>query len=383
MLAGCAVLTRAFITNQRNWIIPSLIPFALALYAYGTTIIILPVFFGLVLLLFYKNIRLHFTEWLIAAGLFTIIAFPFLIFLAESYIVKRNLVWADGLFFSTPLLPSNRFTPVSGNLWRYMVGDNIKFLLSGFDDGTVYNLLPGFPLLLSFVAPLGFIGMLAVCYKLATQKRSALSGPPDTILLVFFAWAAASLGLVFLFPLDVNRINHFFLPCILLAVWTIHTTIRNFNDTMPKRAIQMVVVLGFVAESGLVIRNYFTHYPESSIRKNFNAGMNEAFAATTRLSVKQIRISDHVTLSYVYTLFYTHYPPADFQKKVNYQIENGKYKVNYFDKYVFYDAYLTPDEDYGYLSYKDEFPDNEQRHRTIIFTNDLWEVGVMRVNPDN
>lgn len=126
MLAGCAVLTRAFITAQRIWIIPSLIPFAFALYAYGTTIIILPIFFGLILILFYKNIRLHLTEWLIAAGLFTVIAFPFLIFLAESYIVKKNLVWADGLFFSTPLLPSNRFNPVSGTFWLYMVGDNNK-----------------------------------------------------------------------------------------------------------------------------------------------------------------------------------------------------------------------------------------------------------------
>ena len=108
--------------------------------------------------------------------------------------------------------------------------------------------------------------------------------------------------------------------------------------------------------------------------------MDEAFDATNKLSVKQIRISDEVTLPYVYTLFYTKYPPANFQKQVNYQIKNGSYKVNYFDKYVFYDAYLTPNEDYGYLSYKDEFPDDELRHRKIIFTNDLWEVGIMSVN---
>lgn len=265
-----------------------------------------------------------------------------------------------------------------GCIW---LATTIKFILSGFNDGTVYNLLPGFPLLLSFVAPLGFIGILAVCYELATQKRSALSGPQYTVLLVFFAWAVASLGLVFLFPLDINRINHFFLPCILLAAWTIHTTIKNLNDTMPKRVIQMMIVLGFVAESSMVIRNYFKHYPESSIRKNFNAGMNEAFDATTKLSVKQIRISGQVTLPYVYTLFYTRYPPANFQKKANYQIENGRYKVNSFDKYVFYDAYLTPNEDYGYLSYKNEFSDNEQHHRNIIFTNDLWEVGIMSINP--
>ena len=381
MLAGCTVLTRAFITNQRKWIIPSLIPFALALYAYGTTIVVLPIFFGLLLLLFFKHIRLRLTDWLIAASLFTVVAFPFLIFLAENYIVKNNLVWTDRLFFSTPLLPSNRFNPTGGIVWLYMVGDNIKFLLSGFNDGTVYNLLPGFPLLLSFTAPLGFIGILTICYKLATQKRSALFGPQDTVLLIFFAWAVASLGMVFLFELNVNRLNHFFLPCILLAVWTIHTTIRNFNDTMPKGAIQMIVVLGFVAESSMVIKSYFKKYPQSNIRKNFNAGMDEAFDATNKLSVKQIRISDEVTLPYIYTLFYTKYPPADFQKQVNYQIKNGSYKVNYFDKYVFYDAYLTPNEDYGYLSYKDEFPDNEQRHRKIIFTNDLWEVGIMSVNP--
>lgn len=381
MLGGCTLLTRAFITNQRRWIIPSLIPFALALYAYGTTIVILPVFFGLILLLFFKNIRLQLTNWLLAAGLFTLIAYPFLIFLVESYVVKKNLAWADILFFSTPLLPSNRFDPANIPPWKYMVGDNIKFLLSGFNDGTVYNLLQGFPLLLSFIAPLGFVGIIAVCYKLTTQKWRALSGPRDTVLLVFFSWAVASLGLVFLFELNVNRLNHFFLPCILLAVWTIHTTIKNLNDTMPKRAIQTAVVLGLATESSMVIKSYFEDYPQSGIRRNFNAGLDEAFDAISWLNTKQIKISDQVTLPYVQTLYYTRYPPADFQKRVNYIIENGKYKVNYFDKYVFNDEYLTPNQDYGYLSYKDEFPDTERRHRKILFTNEFWEVGIMSVMP--
>jgi hypothetical protein len=380
MLAGCAALTRAFITNQRKWIIPSLVPFALALYAYGTTIVVLPLFFGLILILFFKAIRLHLTDWLIATGLFLVISFPFLIFFAESYIVKKNLAWSDSLFFSTPLLPSNRFNPASGPAWSDMVAGNMRFLLSGFNDGTIYNLLPGFQLLLSFIAPLGFIGLIAVCYKLATQKRSITYSSQDAVLFIFFSWAVASLGLVFLFELNVNRFNHFFLPCIVLAVWTIDAIIRNFNDTMPKRTIQVAVVLWFAVESNLAIKSYFKEYPQSNIRAQFHAGLQEAFDATTWLSVKQIKISDKIQLPYVYTLFYTRYSPADFQKQANYSVEDGSYKVNYFGKYVFYDTFLKNDEDYGYLSYRDEFPDNQQRHRKIIFTNELWEVGIMSVN---
>jgi len=43
MLLGCVLLARGLITNKRRWIVPSLLPFALALYAYGTTVIVLPI----------------------------------------------------------------------------------------------------------------------------------------------------------------------------------------------------------------------------------------------------------------------------------------------------------------------------------------------------
>jgi hypothetical protein len=83
-------------------------------------------------------------------------------------------------------------------------------------------------------------------------------------------------------------------------------------------------------------------------------------------------------LPYVYTLFYLRYPPAQFQREAKFSIENGTYKVKRFGKYVFFEDELSSNHAYGYLSRKDEFQDNADRHRNVLFTNDAWEVGIMQ-----
>ena len=380
MLLGCTALSRAFSTKERRWIIPALVPFGVCLYAYGTTIVVLPLFLSIVLLLGFKQIWAQRGSWLLALGLFLVVATPFLLFFAENYIASRNFPWTDSLFFSTPLLPSTRISQVAGASWMDTLRRNWGFLAASFDDGTCYNVLPGFKPLLSPTLPLAVLGLLTGAWKFGQRRGQVFSSPRTTVLALFAAWGLASLCLVPAFELNVNRFNHFYLPCLVLAVWAIDMVIRNVNSTVPRAAIRLGVVSWLALESGLAIRNYFTDYPSGPIKGQFNDGMEEAFTAVQGLwGIEQVRITNNMPLPYVYALFYLRYPPAQFQREAKFSIENGTYNVRSFGKYVFLEDELKRGQTYGYLSRRDEFPDNANQHREILFTNQGWEVGVMKV----
>jgi predicted membrane-bound mannosyltransferase len=378
MLLGCTTLSQALITQRRRWIIPSLLPFAVCLYAYGTTALVLPFLLGILLLLSFHQLKAQRGSWLWALGIFMLVATPFLLFFTENYLAKRNFAWTDSLFFATPLLPSTRISQVTSGHWTNTVWQNLSFMASGFDDGTSYNVLAGFKPLLSFTLPLAIIGLFIGGWKFIKRRGKALYSAHNIVLVIFAAWGLASLTLFLSFDLNVNRFNHFYLPCIVLAVWAIDNTINSFKPNVPKRVIQLGVVGWLALEGGLAIQKYFTTYAQGPIKTDFNDGLQQAFVVASQLwGIDQVRITEQMPLPYVYALFYLRYPPLQFQREAKFSIENGTYKVKRFGKYVFFDDELSPRRMYGYLSRKDEFPDTAERHRTVVYTNDAWEVGIM------
>ncbi|KAA9345520.1 hypothetical protein F0P94_00060 [Adhaeribacter soli] len=377
MLLGCFFLIRAFAANGSKWILPSLIPFALALYGYGTTIVVLPTLFTLLLLFFRERIRLQWKRWLAAFSLFILAALPFLLFFIENYLLKKNLTWTDSLFFSTPLLPSSRLGQVEAADWKETALHNLRFFMGGFDDGSNYNLIPGFKLLLFFTVPASVIGIVAAGIRSFPSIKTNKPDKENSVVFIFFSWAIASLALIFSFELNVNRFNHFYLPGLALVAWFVNLILTNLKDTAPKTTIKLLLLTWLILESSITIRYYFKEYPKESIRHHFNIGLGEAFAAARNLPVDQVRITDQMPLPYVYTLFYLQIPPKQFQTEAAYEIRDGVYKVNRFGKYIFYDEFLKPGKEYGYLSRKDEYQANENRTKEIIFSNELWEVGII------
>jgi hypothetical protein len=383
MLLGCTTLSRALLTQRRCWIVPSLVPFAFALYSYGTTVLVLPVFFGLVLTLVgLRRLWAQAGSWLLAAGLFLVISAPFLLFFTENYILGRNLAWTDSLFFSTNLLPVTRASQVASASWSLTMQGNWHFLLENFNDGTSYNLLPGFKLLLSVTLPFTLVALLIGGWKLVKQRGRLALSPATIVLGMFGAWGLAALTLFFSFDLNVNRFNHAFLPCIVLAAWAMARTIDSFGPEVPRRALRVGAVAWLLLEGGLAVSTYFSEYPNSAIKRDFNEGLGEAFAVVPSLwGVDQVRITGSMPLPYLYTLFYLRYPPADFQREMRATVTDNKYNVKRFGQYVFDESALTPGRAYGYLSRRNEYPDTDQQHREVFFTNDDWEVGIMKPTP--
>jgi hypothetical protein len=375
MLLGCVCVSRALITGRRRWIIPSLLPFALALYAYGTTAIVLPVMAILLLLVHWPAFAARPSAWLLALSLFALAAFPFSIFFLENYVLHRDLAWASHLPFDTPLLLSTRLAQVAESEGTKSLVGNLAFLASGFDDGTCYNKMPGYPLLLLPVMPLALTGIAAASVLLLRHRRQkAVSLTPARVTVgIYLVWALATLPLLALFPQNINRFNHFYLPAIILAAWAADRLIAHMDAAVPKRLVTALLFAGLLAEGSLAVRQYFTDYDSGRIKQEFNAGLDEAFAELQKLPAAQLRISNSFSLSYVYTLFFTHYPPHDFQRQVVYDRVDGRFDVARFGRYVFHDDQLAPGP-YAYLGRKGEtLPGNAARH--IAWSNDDWEVG--------
>lgn len=383
MLLGCTTLSQALITQRRRWIVPSLLPFALSLYAYGTTAIVLPLFWGVVLVAGFRQLRPQWRSWLLALGLFLVVATPFLLFFTENYIAGHNFAWTDALFFSTPVLAATRVAQLTAHNWPDMVSNNWDFVVAGFDDKSNYNLLPGFKPLLSFTLPFALLGLLVGAWKVAGRRGRLFQSPAGIVLGILAAWGVASLSLLFLFELNTNRLNHAYLPCIALAAWAIAVTISSFRPEVPQRVLRLGAVAWLLLEGGQAVHIYFNGYAEGPIRTEFNEGLGDAFAEVKNLwGIDQVRITDQVSLNYAYALFYLQYPPAQFQREVQVSTgEDGSYRVARFGRYIFSDAGLAPGQAYGYLGRRGEFADTETRHREVVFTNEAWEVGIMRPTP--
>ncbi|RYY19571.1 MAG: hypothetical protein EOO36_05495 [Cytophagaceae bacterium] len=386
MLLGCVLVARAISTQRRRWIVPSLLPFAIALYAYGITFIVLPTLLALLLLLFFQRIAQRQGAWLAAAGLFAVVAAPFGLFIVENYALGHNLPWTDRLFFSTPMLLVTRLSQESHNPWRDIYEMNSTFIARGFTDSTVYNQLPGYPLLLRFTWALAALGGATLLYQLGKGYRQLSQRRAGVVAVVLLAWGIACVPLIFLFTLNINRANTFFLPCLGLAAWWVGTLIRHLRPGVPKPFIRGAVLAWFVLEGGLAARYYFRHYPQGPIKQQFNSGLPAAFAAVGRLpGVGQVYISPRLPLGYVYTLFYLRYPPARFQREAQVAIDTveGAYQVNRFGRFVFHDKYLAPGKAYGYLAYKDELKAADQSRRNVLFSDEMWEVGTMQPPANN
>jgi hypothetical protein len=98
-----------------------------------------------------------------------------------------------------------------------------------------------------------------------------------------------------------------------------------------------------------------------------------------------VYVTPRLPLGYVYTLFYLRYPPARFQREVQVSIDTteGAYQVNQFGRYVFSRQRVATGKPYGYLLYKGEPVPVGPGRKTILFSDETWEVGTVLPTTNN
>jgi hypothetical protein len=200
----------AALQSRSAWIIvPSLLPFALALYTYGVVVVVMPGLLFFLLLIGFRSISQEWRKWLAASGCFLALSLPIAFFLLKNYVTKKNYAFEKELPFSVPLIPITRLSQIQGEVvGQSPLHHNLHFLAHGLVDNIAWFQVPGIPPLPGIVLGLALLGIGFECWKVVRQRR--LCEP-------FLPWLVACIPLLVLFPLNISRAIPLFVPLIALA----------------------------------------------------------------------------------------------------------------------------------------------------------------------
>jgi hypothetical protein len=352
-LFGIACLSYCSTSQYARILKPfSLLLLSLSFYAYGVAAVIIPIFLVIYFLLIglqwfmervshcserthtrYMTSILHAItsgiSWqnvlgiLLSFVIFFLVSLPFFLFILDNFILHSTPAFVQHLPFRVPLLIETRLAQLSGRQSPF--ASNFQFLLSGFNDGLIWNIAnPYLPLgLLSF--PLMILG---IYYSMKTRQVHAN---------LFSIWLIATIPIFFLYYLNINRANALYLPVIALSA----IGISGLSDSIDKKRTKLEVVSLLLASialyNGLFCWYYFRDYNDQ-IKDTFNAGFDVALAQAKSSATpnEPIYISNRVNGSYVLTLFFLKADPLDFQKHSTVFISNGSYQVINYRNYYFY-----------------------------------------------
>lgn len=368
LLLGTYTMMRALSPSaSRRSIVFALVPWGFALYAYALSFTVLPILLGLILLFYWKTLVENWKAWGVSAALFGILALPIALFLFKNYFAHATMGIERYLPFGIPLLLTNRIqyvsTPVPG---RWI--DTFFFVLSGFQQGDYHDSLVGnAPILMVFI-PLCLIGC---AYWVKDFRRSRR---PD----LFLLWMIAALPVLLLVDANVHRFNAIFIPMLAASVNGLIQLARALSGSSRARRILATGVSALVALQVLAfVYDYFWVFPalpeyESAYTKNYDRAIEQGIALAQ--PDEPILLQTGLENSFIFTLFYTSYPPDQFHREVKYSTDLSEYWVRSFGRfYVGVDSLPDPRGKFTYILAKwapDPCPNPEPASETR-----LWKVG--------
>lgn len=345
---------------SRFKIVLCLIPWALALYAYAISIVIIPVFMGLIFYFERKRIHQRKFLWFCAFIVFLGTALPLILFLVKNHILGSRFGFEAFLPFAIPLLPSQRLNQVSSS----PVG-NLIFLINGFNDGLPWNIYSSFMPLFMLPFPFFGIGIVLLIQKL---KRGGAN--------FFLLWFFSTLPLIFVAGLNVNRSNAMFIPVIVISAIGFDSLLRSILRFSFKRIVFGVVSVWLALNALLFTGSYFSSYG-----KQAGYAFQEGFTASFRVaqqqadSVEPIFVTQTIPLNYLYTLFFLPVNPKMFHQRADYSIENGIYVVRKFDRFYFDQDALVKDEPQSFVYIQRANEKSFCPYSISIAETKFWTVG--------
>jgi 4-amino-4-deoxy-L-arabinose transferase-like glycosyltransferase len=342
-----------------------LVPLAIALYGYGAAIAVVPILLFLILIFYFKTIFINWRQWLVSVFWFLFAAFPILLFVIKNYITKVNYPFEKFLPFTAPLLEVTRLDQIGGNRSKIWL-ENYDFAINGFNDTLPWNTVPGFETIPKFLFIFVFIAVVWIIIELVKSKISSDNTKTDfqSVQLLPLLWLFSCLGNLALIPANVNRANSVYIPLIILIAMGIAYLGSNLNKY---RWQYFVAVIGSILVYSILFTNYyFGTYPT---KFNFPRLLEEPFSKIKN-NKNPTLISNQLPIHYIYILFYTPYPIAEFQKE---QV-NSKFDVRKVGNFYIDPNLLTLDRvtEYDFLLSKSQTACNDE---VITFSNSDWKVG--------
>lgn len=319
--------------RRRLWIPMSLIPMALALYAYGTSIVPIPIFLFLFMLFNYKTLLKEKVSFALGVIVFLVISTPFLLYVVENDVVHKALPFLAHLPISIPYLPANRLDQVNEGLSHSAIlRENLHFIINGYRDNWLTDGVP-------WISPLGWLELpfvvLGIYFSL---KRRPLSRNP------FIFWLVAALPILVLFLVTVTRSNVIYIPLIVLGAYGIVSLLETVQPLSSQKMIALLLI-GSLAFPNIVFYQYYFMNYNKDIAAAFNAGYDKALAHALSVASPNESIYVHVNddwASYADTIFYLRTDAKDFYTHADIKLINGVYQVLRYRRFYFGPADPSP-----------------------------------------
>ncbi len=342
-----AVVLMAYSRQGNRLLAASMVLFAVSLYAYATSYVVVPVFLACALpyLVIYRHALPRQVAWACAA--FLLVSIPIATFLAVNY---YRLSPIDSPLLSIPRLTTPRVGDIAlfgGNEVATIQNDARNFfdLMWTQNDGLAWNCIPPYGFIYPLSLPFALAGLIRAVLKLGRCRRY----DPKS-LIVFWLLSAVVFGLID--DVNINRINIIFFPLIFFTAEGVSlacTYLRRLH-------VSVLIAAAYCVAACLFLRQYFVYYPPA-IGAQFFDSFGQALVYADRLPSREVAVTDSVNMPYIYVLFYTRTNPHQFVREVTYANPGDPYQiVRSFGKYVFGHPEVRPAPGVVYVVPNGELP---------------------------
>ena len=318
----------------------SAVMYALCLYSYGSTTVIIPIHLIAISVFCVKTRRMTLPQLMTGVILFILFSVPLMLFYAVNYLGLHEIVTP---FFSITRFTAKRSVFSGGGSFAGSIITNfiamIKNIAYGNSDEQILNYIPGFAPLFSFTFPMTLIGIICSFKRMKDNE----------ILDVFIG----SLFIPsFLFGLfveeDINRMIMVFLPLIYYIARGFVFTLSEII-ILEKKSEKNIEKAGYVLCKAiapallfvgalLFVKAYFGEYNELSAEA-FMPGYGDACSyADSLVSGDSVIYStyEHVAAPFMVALYYTKTPPKEFISSVHYKDPYAEFRIaDSFGSFVF------------------------------------------------
>lgn len=308
--------------SRHVWLAGACVFFGLALYAYGSAYLSVPIFLVMALCLFVADGGYSRSQAITGLAFFSITAMPIAIFVGINFL-KWHTVSVFGI--SIPLLPSvPRFEsqiaagPLVhiGQFWRLLLSQRDRFVYNTTDPyGVLYS---------SIFFGLG-VWVAVVSSVLVVQKK----WPSKRGLVPMWLLACAPTG--FVQEPNINRINLLLMGLVIAA----GLALAILDERM--RGSLIVGIIALLGMSCLFGRAYFGSQRDK-IGIAFYDGLLQSleFVQARARASDMVCVTDKVNMPYIYALFSERTDPRQYGRTVRYADDTAAFReVLSFGRYKF------------------------------------------------
>jgi len=277
--------------RRRHYIIFSAVAFSFALYSYSSARVFVPLFLIVLTVVYFKEIKAQ-GRYAVIAGIILAVV---LVLLSFHWFSSAGMARAGATVrMDVGLWIKNYISYFSPDFLFFNGDANLRHSIRGV--GQLY-------ILEIFTVIAGLIGIAAAFVKTKDKKWVVLAAgillyPVPAVLTEPGHALRAVIGCVF-FPM-VSAYGLY---------WAVDFIKRKLLKTVVIAGVLLTIFAGFLSFG----RNYFFEYPYYSWF-HWDYGWKQAIAFAKRKNYRNIYVSNYFFLPHSFILFYTGYPPEEYQK---------------------------------------------------------------------